>query len=261
MSDDPEVTADDALDAWRRYCRRLEALGERVFADDCPSAPEDRADALEHLAGQMLCWTGWSVFHADPRRPRFQRQNDPITAWGGPNAENVYRHARVDASRRYRVTGHMHSCEDFMLTVRLGFMHEPRWGTVFQVAGSDLGIGRGDAFELLVGGDDPGTGRWIPLPEGAAMVTEGGMPAGFSGSPSTGKTRASFASSAVMSGVPATGARIALSRGRAWVSCFSRITEPHNRSNFFHPALYAKCFNRCFIEAWLSAPRPIELHR
>jgi hypothetical protein len=65
----------------------------------------------------------------------------------------------------------MHSCEDFMLAVRLGFMHEPRWGTVFQVAGSDLGIGRGDEFELLVGGEDPGAGRWVPLPDGAAMVT------------------------------------------------------------------------------------------
>ena len=160
-----------ALEAWRDLCRRLEALGERVFADDFPTADVDRVAALNHLAGQMLCWTGWSVFHADPRRPRFQRQNDPITAWGGPNAENVYRHARVDSGRRYRIRGYMHSAEDFMLAVRAGFMHEPRWGTVFQVAGSDLGIGRGDAFELLVGGDDPGTGRWVPLPDGAAMVT------------------------------------------------------------------------------------------
>ena len=172
MTDDRPGTSDvDALEAWRRYCRRLEALGERYFADDCSADPADRADALEHLAGQVLCWTGWSVFHADPRRPRFQRQNDPITAWGGPNAENVYRHARVDAGRRYVVRGRMHSCEDFMLAVRLGFMHEPRWGTVFQVAGSDLDIGRGDEFELFVGGDDPGTGRWVPLPDGAAMVT------------------------------------------------------------------------------------------
>lgn len=166
-SDDAAV----ALDAWRDLCRRLEALGERVLADDFPTAGVDRVAALQHLAGQTLCWTGWSVFHADPRRPRFQRQNDPITAWGGPNAENVYRHARVDPARRYRIRGRMHSAEDFVLAVRAGFMHEPRWGTLFQVAGCDLGIGRGDAFELLVGGDDPGTGRWVPLPEGAAMVT------------------------------------------------------------------------------------------
>ena len=161
--------ADDAqaLAAWRDFCRRLEAMGERVFSDDFPASPEARVAAIEHLAGQTLCWTGWSVFHADPRRPRFQRQNDLITPWGGPNADNVYRHARVDAARRYRIRGQMHSCEDFMLAVRMGFMHEPRWGTVVELAAHELGIGRGDEFELVVGGEDPGDpgGRWVPLPE------------------------------------------------------------------------------------------------
>ena len=28
----------------------------------------DRADAITHLAQQVMCWMGWSVFHADPRR-------------------------------------------------------------------------------------------------------------------------------------------------------------------------------------------------
>lgn len=170
MSTDSPDDARLALDAWRAYCRRLEALGERLFDDDFPDRPEERVIALEHLAGQVLCWTGWSVFHADPRRPRFQRQNDLITPWGGPNADNVYRHARVDPTRRYRIHGRMHACEDFMLAVRAGFMHEPKWGTLFQVAASDLGIGPGDEFELMVGGDDRG-GRWIPLPEDAATVS------------------------------------------------------------------------------------------
>lgn len=162
--------AEQALEAWRNFCRRLEGMGDRVFEDDFPGSTSERVAAIEHLASQMLCWTGWSVFHADARRPRFQRQNDLITPWGGPNADNVYRHTRVDPSRRYVIRGRMHSCEDFVLAVRMGFMHEPRWGTVFEVAGHDLGIGRGDEFELTVGGEDPG-GRWIPLPEGAAMVS------------------------------------------------------------------------------------------
>ena len=59
----------------------------------------DRADGVAHVVEQTLCWMGWSVFHADPRRPTFQRQNDLITQWGGPNADNVYRHARVEPGR------------------------------------------------------------------------------------------------------------------------------------------------------------------
>jgi hypothetical protein len=166
-----DETSTEALDAWRQFCRRLEAVGERIYSDDFPADPDDRVSAMEHLAGQVLCWTGWSVFHTDPRRPRFQRQNDLITPWGGPNADNVYRHTRVDAARTYRIRGRMHGCEDFMLAVRAGFMHQPKWGTLFQIAGSDLGIGRGDEFELTVGGTDPGTGHFIPLPEDAAMVS------------------------------------------------------------------------------------------
>ncbi|MFM8304299.1 MAG: DUF1214 domain-containing protein [Actinomycetota bacterium] len=160
-----------ALDAWRQFCRRLEAVGEEALPGVTAADPADAVAAIEHIAGQVLCWTGWSVFHADPRRPRFQRQNDLITPWGGPNADNVYLHARVDAARTYRIRGRMHACEEFLLAVRAGFMHQPKWGTLFQVAASDLGIGRGDEFELRVGGDDPGTGGWIPLPDDATMVS------------------------------------------------------------------------------------------
>ncbi|GMU77818.1 MAG: hypothetical protein AMXMBFR46_06160 [Acidimicrobiia bacterium] len=177
-SGDARDDARRALDAWRDLCRRLERMGERVLSDDFP--PHERVALLEHLAGQAMCWTGWSVFHADARRPVFQRQNDLVTPWGGPNADNVYRHARVDPGRSYRIRGRMHSCEDFLLTVRAGFMHEPRWGTLHEVSASDLGIRQGDTFELLVGGEPtmgpPADGsspppRWVPLPDGAAMVS------------------------------------------------------------------------------------------
>lgn len=156
--------------AWREWCIRLTELGDAVLAPPFPDGDADHADAVVHLAEQVLCWTGWSVFHADPRRPRFVRQNDLITQWGGPNADNVYRHTRVDPARRYRITGRMHSCEEFVLAIRCGFMHEPRWGTVHEVSATDLGIGRGDDFELILGGTEPGPGR-VPLPDGAVMAS------------------------------------------------------------------------------------------
>ena len=143
---------------WKDFCRRLEALGDDV---------ED-AEGLSHLVEQVVCWLGWSVLHADARVPAFHRQNDLVTRWGGPNADNVYRHARLDPGRRYRVRGRMHSCEDFILAIRAGFMHMERWGTLTQVTASELGIGPGDEFELLLGGTAPGA---IALPEGAAMVS------------------------------------------------------------------------------------------
>lgn len=152
--------------AWDDLCRRLAALGSRLHGETFPVAAHDRADGYAHVAEQLMCWTGWSLFHADPRRPAFQRQNDLVTQWGGPNADNVYRHARVDSGRRYRVRGHMHSCEEFILAVRAGFMHEPTWGTLRQITATELGIGEGDEFDFVVGGDGP-----VDLPDGAATVS------------------------------------------------------------------------------------------
>ena len=151
---------------WDDLCGRLAALGGRLQTETFPGAPADRADGYAHLAEQVLCWTGWSLFHADPRRPAFQRQNDLITQWGGPNADNVYRHAPVEAGRRYRVRGHMHSCEEFILAVRAGFMHEPTWGTLHEVTATELAIGEGDAFDFVVG-----SGGQVDLPDGAATVS------------------------------------------------------------------------------------------
>jgi len=156
----------DELDAWADACNRLAAVGQRIGDHDFPEDESDRADGVAHVVEQMLCWMGWSVFHADPRRPAFQRQNDLITQWGGPNADNVYRHARVAPGRRYRIRGRMHSCEEFILAVRAGFMHLPTWGTLLEVTASDLGIVEGDEFDFVVGDDGQ-----VPLPEGALTVS------------------------------------------------------------------------------------------
>jgi len=158
------MSADRA--AWDDFCRRLGALGERLQTETFPDAAHDRADGYAHLAEQVLCWTGWSMFHADPRRPAFQRQNDLILQWGGPNADNVYRHARVEAGRRYRIRGRMHSCEEFILAVRAGFMHEPTWGTLHEVTATELRIGEGDEFDFVVG-----DGGQVDLPDGALTVS------------------------------------------------------------------------------------------
>ena len=163
----PQTTEPTELVAWRDLCRRLEAIGEElVGGDGYPSDPSDRAEGFAHLAEQVVCWMAWNVGHADARHPAFHRQNDLVTQWGGPNVDNAYRHARVDSRLRYRIQGRMHACDDFVLAVRAGFMHEPQWGTLVEVTASDLGIHRGDDFDVVVG-----DGGAVALPDGAAMVS------------------------------------------------------------------------------------------
>jgi hypothetical protein len=148
-------------------------MGVAAMADPFPAGPAAALENLEHVVDQAVVWLGWETLHADPSRPFFHRHNDLVSQWGGPNADNVYRHARIDPARRYRVRGRMHSCDEFLLAVRAGFMHRPVWGTKFQLTASEHGIGPGDEFDLLFGpgdqaADDP---EMHPLPETTVMIS------------------------------------------------------------------------------------------
>ncbi len=160
----PAVSADAVF---HRFTERLETLATHVVGSEFPDAPTEQ---IEHLIEQVAGFVEWEVFHADPARPMFHRHNDLVHQWGGPNADNVYRHARISPDRRYRITGRMHSCDQWLLAIRKGFMHNEVWGTVEQLTASDLGIGPGDEFELTLGGEDEGD-RHISLGEGVIMAS------------------------------------------------------------------------------------------
>ncbi len=152
------------LVAWRAFCRRLESLGEEVVRAPYPDATGDGAEAIAHLAEQVSCWLGYATGHFDTTAPFFHRSNDLVSQWGGPNQDNLYLHARIDPKRRYRIRGRMHACEEFVITLRVDFMHMPEWGTLATIMASERGLGPGDEFEILLGGDgsDP---AWFPIPE------------------------------------------------------------------------------------------------
>ncbi|MGP0031787.1 MAG: DUF1214 domain-containing protein [Acidimicrobiales bacterium] len=156
--------------AWREFLAGLEALGERLLGEDFPGDPDGREEGFRHLSQQSLCWLEWALGYGDTAAPAFQRQNDLVTPWGGPNADNVYRHARISPHHRYRVRGRMNSCEEFALAIREGFRHTDRPATLAELTASDIGIGPDRDFELLLGGrgDEPNR---VPVPDGAVMCS------------------------------------------------------------------------------------------
>ena len=165
-----DSTQSAEVQAWKRFCQRMEALGERILEDDFPNDAADRTEGIAHLADQVSCWLDWSIAHADTTAPFFQRSNDLFTQWGGPNQDNAYHHARIDSKLRYRIRGRMHSCEHFVMTLRVGFMHMKAWGTKAAISSVDRGIEAGDDFEILLGGDgsDP---DWTTIPEDVTTVS------------------------------------------------------------------------------------------
>ncbi|MEL7208580.1 MAG: hypothetical protein AAGK32_10180 [Actinomycetota bacterium] len=163
-----EAPSAEPAAAWASACERLRELGARLAAAGPTADDPDLLDRFEHLVDQLSLFFSWEVLHDDPRRPSFHRHNDLASQWGGPNADNVYRHARIDPALRYVVRGRMHSCDQFLAAIRAGFMHRPTWGTLAQVSASDLGLGPGSDIELHLGGDHPDA---VEIPDGATMLS------------------------------------------------------------------------------------------
>src|SRR5262245_50580126 len=155
--------------AWREFCDRLAAVGDRILADDFPSASADRAEGMRHLATQVACWLTYATGYADPERPAFFRSSDPVFLWGGPNVDQVARRARIAGDGIYRVSGHMGACEEFVLQVKLGATQSGGADVGTEIYASQLGVGPGDEFEILLSAE-PQPGNWFALDRDASFV-------------------------------------------------------------------------------------------
>src|SRR5687768_4755345 len=99
---------------WREFCERLATLGDELEPGGEPG------EGVRHLANQVACWLTYSIGYRDPAHPAFFRSSDPVYQWGGPNADQVARRARIAGDGVYRISGHMGNCEEFVLQVKLG---------------------------------------------------------------------------------------------------------------------------------------------
>src|SRR4051794_30840769 len=155
--------------AWREFCDRLAAIGDRILGDEYPGDPRDRAEGVRHLATQAACWLTYATGYSDPAYPAFFRSADPTYAWGGPNVDQVARRATIDGAGTYRVSGRMGSCEEFVLQLKQGTTQSGGAAVETEATASQLGLRPGDSFEIVIStAEQPGT--WLPLAPGAGFV-------------------------------------------------------------------------------------------
>ena len=155
--------------AWRSFCERIAAVGDRILEDDFPADARDRAEGVRHVANQVACWLTYAVGHTDPTHPAFFRSSDPVYRWGGPNVDQVARRACISGDGTYRVSGHMGACEEFVLQVKLGKTQSGGADISTEVYASQLGLGPGDDFEILLSADEQ-PGNWFALDPDATFV-------------------------------------------------------------------------------------------
>jgi hypothetical protein len=157
------------MDAWRDFCERMLALGDTIRGPAFPSSERARLEGTHHLANQLATWMSWAVGYDSPTHPRFFRQNDLFFRWGGPNVDQVTRRATIDPAGTYRISGSLGACEDFILTLKDGDMHEGRYGIKAEAMGSELGFAAGADVEIHLSGA-PREGAWLAIPDGTSML-------------------------------------------------------------------------------------------
>ena len=155
--------------AWRSFCERIAAVGDRILGDEFPAYSRDRAEGVRHLATQVACWLTYAVGYSDPAHPAFFRSSDPVYQWGGPNVDQVARRAAISGDGSYRVSGRMGACEEFVLQVKLGATQSGGAEISTEVYASQLGLGPGDDFEILLSADEQ-PGNWYALDPDATFV-------------------------------------------------------------------------------------------
>jgi hypothetical protein len=154
------------LAAWREFCGTLVEAGERLLEPGFPAGNPDASEAVRHLATQTVCWLSHAF--ARERDLGIHRLNDLLTPWGGPNADNVYHYAAIDDQSTYRLHGRMGSCEQILMALRVGNLHQKENGTLGEGSASDFGIGQGDEVDLIL---SPSGDGGLKIPPGTRMIS------------------------------------------------------------------------------------------
>jgi hypothetical protein len=168
------IPAFPELAAWREFCGALAEAGERLLDPGFPASNPDPSEAVRHLSTQAVCWLSHAF--ARERDLGIHRLNDLLTPWGGPNADNVYHYADIDDQSTYRLHGRMGSCQQWLLALRVGNLHQKQNGTLGEGSASDFGIGEGDEVDLILSpsgspsASSPANGG-LTIPPGTRMIS------------------------------------------------------------------------------------------
>jgi hypothetical protein len=179
FGDDP---CDQPLqDAWRSFCRELEAAGNRVFKDYNPATPAHRVDAFRFLTQNLGQAFDLALETRDTRYPALHPFCTPTRKLGGDAADFVYLQAWIDGQSVYRISGNRGSARFINFTLQgqrpdkqpgtdWPSLHDP-FGDIPEanLFGQQLITDEAGNFELFIGGPQHGT-NWLPTTPGTRKL-------------------------------------------------------------------------------------------
>lgn len=158
-----------SIRSWAEFCDRMKALGEEISSERYPAHPDDRAEGVRHLARMLVLGLQWRLEAADTEFPLFQRHEDDLTQWGGPNVDNTYLRAAIDGAATYRIDGNVAGLHNIIISTGEADMHEGSF-----TVGGDLDLPRLDVdasghFELILS-PEKHEGNWLPTTPAMTFV-------------------------------------------------------------------------------------------
>ena len=160
-------------EAWSKFAQHISDLGRALPNPPFPQSQRDTTDGYRYLTRLMVVGLQWAVEFGDPDFPAFYRHDDDVTKWGGPNVDNTYLRARVDARNDYRISGTKGTAYGFLISECEGDMQLEQYGVYDEIWDDQLTTDDDGLFELLVSIERPAgyNGNWLRLHPNAGNIT------------------------------------------------------------------------------------------
>jgi len=163
-------------DAWRDFCRSIEAAGQHLL--DYPvgstSTPGQlQAEGMQYALGLVTGGILQALQLSDPDRPRFVRTPDSESKWGAENVDNQYLWARVRSDTTYLIEGNRQNVFEALLETKDGYMQLGDDQVFATALLTEIQCESDGQFEILLSAVRPDgySGNWMEMPPDTRYFT------------------------------------------------------------------------------------------
>ena len=165
------MSADEAVttgEAWKDFCRALEAAGEVVLKG--PDTVLDRAEGYRYLTRLLRNSLYATLENSDPDRPRWQGLD--LVKIGADNPDNVYHSAPVKGSNSYRITGKRGTIAYASFGSKANrYAKDGTMASTGELRNDDLHVDSDGTVEIHVSAERPASAKnWLPLAVDSTMI-------------------------------------------------------------------------------------------
>jgi len=157
-------------EAWRDFCDRLRAAGDRFLESDFPDDERTRTEGYRSLLRLLNYATRIEIEAGDPLFPDFVRYEEPHSQWGGPNPDNTYLRAIIDPTQTYRIWADVDGMLQAIFCQHEGDMQLEEYGVYHERSMDDFELNEDGFLELILSPDEQ-EGNWIPTHPKARFFT------------------------------------------------------------------------------------------